>query len=158
MHFPHTPSSSSNHHHHHIQGVQQELEVMYIKGKMIRYVHIPEKINVGRHIQRHVSNLVMLLMMVGGSQDMWLSFFFYYWPSIVSVSILPPSESLPIAITHLQLDSLDVNARRFQRARLRPTGGGQATSGGGGAQQQQQVIQIRLPLPPAQAIRPDYVD
>lgn len=36
------------------KGGVQRLEAMYVKGKMVRYVHISPRVNVGKSIQRHV--------------------------------------------------------------------------------------------------------
>lgn len=36
------------------KGGVQQLEAMYIKGKMVRYVHISPRVDVGKSIQRHV--------------------------------------------------------------------------------------------------------
>jgi hypothetical protein len=42
------------------RGGSQRLEVLYIKGKMVRYVHVSPRVNVGKSIQRHVRGALAL--------------------------------------------------------------------------------------------------
>jgi hypothetical protein len=85
---------------------------------------------------------------------MWILFF-----RVPPPLIPPPPKS--------QLASLDVQARRFQRARLKPQArGGSAGAGGGGSDGEgagggvssnRPVIQVALPRPAPDAVRPGGV-
>lgn len=158
------------------RGGAQQLEALYIKGKMVRYLHISPRINVGKSIQRHVrpsplhhhssSSLPPLYPLV--IQPPLLLSPPFCSPFIQPPLLRPPS---PLPSRHLttmmspppsrpppppQLDSLDVQARRFQRARLRPQArvpGQHAPllppGGGAGGVAAPRVIQVTLPRPPA---------
>lgn len=127
------------------RGGAQQLEALYVKGKMVRYVHLAPRVNVGRTIQRHVRAHVSMCENVG-----------------IRAGRLGTPFSLINHKLHTQLDSLNVQARRFQRARLRPQlrvpgqhapllPGGVAGDGGAGGRG---VIQVALPRPPPDAVLP----
>jgi hypothetical protein len=40
-------------------GGAQRLEALYVKGKMVRYVHLAPRVHVGKTIQRHVRAYVV---------------------------------------------------------------------------------------------------
>lgn len=53
------------------RGGAQRLEALYVKGKMVRYVHLAPRINVGRAIQRHVRAFVNMCGYVGSHRPAW---------------------------------------------------------------------------------------
>ena len=41
-----------------VQGKRRQLDILFVNSKMIRYVHIPDRINIYKHLNAHVRRLL----------------------------------------------------------------------------------------------------